>query len=273
MSYGCHWQRAWQRAPVAALPIDAHALRVTSINSKRIPIGERIQLRLDEIGQTASWLADRVGVSRSTITRIIKGERNPTPETLQEIAPVLGVDLDQLAAGTDAAERVKEAHNLVARKDYEEAVRQVIEYQRQATDLTATVRELRERAEHERERARCAREDAAKAAERCAAMEFERDTARRLARDHEEEARRYREGLERAVADVAQLQAQVRELGAAVDAGRNSSRVGAILAGVAAVVSVASYLGDDPNPKAKKKAQTASGAPRTRQRGTASRRT
>src|SRR5258708_7428468 len=105
-------------------------------------IGQRIQDHLDELDKTASWLADRVGLPRSTITRVLNGERNPTPETLQEIAPVLGVTLAQLVAGTDAAERVEEAQNLVARKDYEAAVRQVIEYERKANDFSVRVREL-----------------------------------------------------------------------------------------------------------------------------------
>jgi transcriptional regulator with XRE-family HTH domain len=58
-----------------------------------IPIRKRIQARLDELNQTPAWLAEKAGVPRSTITRILRGERNPTPETLHEIAPVLGVEV------------------------------------------------------------------------------------------------------------------------------------------------------------------------------------
>jgi antitoxin component HigA of HigAB toxin-antitoxin module len=39
---------------------------------------EWIQARLDELNENASWLPEKVGVSRSTITRILNGERNRT---------------------------------------------------------------------------------------------------------------------------------------------------------------------------------------------------
>jgi len=207
-----------------------------------VPIGAKIQTLLDQLGQTPAWLAEKVGVSRSTITRILKGERNPTPETLQEIAPVLGLTVAQLAADTDAAERVKEAKDLVARKDYEDAVRKVIEYEARTHDLTTRLRELTTELTEDRARLRRLQTDAE---HEVATMREERDDASRKAAHHEEDARRYRDALEKAVADVAQLREQVRELGSAVDAGRKTGRIGAILAGVAAAVSVASYLASD----------------------------
>ncbi len=218
-----------------------------------LPIGHKVQALLEQLEQTPAWLAEKVGVSRSTITRILKGERNPTPETLQEIAPVLGLTVAQLASGTDAAERVKEAKDLVARKDYEDAVRKVIEYEARAHDLTARVRELTTELTDDRERSRRLQKDAE---QDVATMRNERDDARRNAARHEDDARRYRGALEKAVADVAQFREQVRELGSAVDAGRKTGRIGAILAGVAAAVSVVSYLTNDAdsdqqdNPKA-----------------------
>ena len=218
-----------------------------------LPIGHKVQALLEQLEQTPAWLAEKVGVSRSTITRILKGERSPTPETLQEIAPVLGLTVAQLASGTDAAERVKEAKDLVARKDYEDAVRKVIEYEARAHDLTARVRELTTELSDDRVRSRRLQKDAE---QDVATMRNERDDVRRNAARHEEDARRYRNALEKAVADVAQLREQVRELGSAVDAGRKTGRIGAILAGVAAAVSVASYLTNDAdsdqqdNPKA-----------------------
>jgi transcriptional regulator with XRE-family HTH domain len=210
-----------------------------------VPIRERIQARLDELDQKPAWLAEKVGVSRSTITRILKGERNPTPETLHEIAPVLGVEVAQLVAGTDAAERVKEAQDIVSRRDYEAAVRQVVEFERRANELAARVRELTEQYVQEQGRTRRLNDQLQESERKCGLLEEERDRARREALRHEHDAQRYREGLEKAVADVVALRAQVRELGAAVEAGRTTSRVAAILAGVAAAVSVASYLGGD----------------------------
>jgi transcriptional regulator with XRE-family HTH domain len=206
------------------------------------PIGARVEGLLAGMGKSASWLAERAGVERSTIGRLVKGARTPTPETLRDIAPVLGVTLAQLVAGTDAAARVREADDLVARKDYEAAVHQVVEFERQASELQNRVRGFVEELRGERERRRRLAEEL----ERCVE---ERDAARRKADHHERDARRYREALERAVSDVAQLQERVRELGTAVESGRKTGRVAAILAGVAAVVSVASYLRADEQPE------------------------
>lgn len=212
---------------------------------KLTPIGRKIQTLLDELNQTPAWLAETVGVSRSTITRILKAERNPTPETLHEIAPVLGLTVAQLANGTDAAERVKEAKDLVARSDYEEAVRQYIEHERAARDLTNQLHDTRAELERQRDGTRRANHQAREAAERLGKIETERDDALRTARHHEEDARRYREALQKAVTDVARLHEQVRELGKAVDSGQKTGRIGAILAGVAAAVSVATYLNNE----------------------------
>lgn len=213
---------------------------------KLLPIGHRIQAHLEQLGQNPAWLADKVGVSRSTITRILKGERNPTPETLQDIAPVLGVTVAQLAADTDAAERVKEAKDLVARKDYEDAVRKVIEYEARAHDLITRARELTTELTDERARSRRIQKEAE---DDVATLRSQRDEARRDAAHREDDARRYREALEKAVIDVARLHEQVRELGKAVDASRKTGRIGAILAGVAAAVSVANYLNSDSQTK------------------------
>lgn len=216
---------------------------------KIVPIGRRIQALLDDLNQTPAWLAEMVGVSRSTVTRILKGERNPTPETIQEIAPVLGLTVAQLANGTDAAERVKQAKDLVARSDYEEAIRHCLDYERTARDAGVQLRDTRAELESQREAARRANTEVREAIERAARMEAERDEAIRSARHHEEDARRYQEALKKAVTDVARLHEQVRELGKAVDAGRKTGHIGAILAGVAAAVSVATYLNSDAQPK------------------------
>jgi transcriptional regulator with XRE-family HTH domain len=207
-----------------------------------IPIGERVQALLDQIGQHAAWLAEKMGVERSTVTRIIKGARNPTPQTLQDMAPVLGVSLEQLVAGTDAEDRVEEAKNLVPRSALDAAIQQVIEFERKLNDMAARNRDLTETANRDRDLARAAQAELGETHRQLAFVTEERDRARRDARHHEQDARRYREALARAVVDVAQLQGKVQELGAAVQAGNQTGKVTAILAGVAAVVSVANYL-------------------------------
>jgi transcriptional regulator with XRE-family HTH domain len=53
------------------------------------PIGDQIYARLTELGRSAAWLADEIGVSRSTITRVIHGDRNPGAALVGQIASVL----------------------------------------------------------------------------------------------------------------------------------------------------------------------------------------
>jgi transcriptional regulator with XRE-family HTH domain len=230
---------------MSAALTDAIGPRDDALAACPVPIRERIQARLDELGESPAWLADRMGAARSTVTRILRGERNPTPETLAEMAPVLGVSVAQLVANTDAAERVKEAGEMISRRDYEAAVHDVIEYHRQANDLTSRLHDAEQLLQQEQERARERTENLAACERLCSKLTDERDRARRDALRHERDARRYRDALEKAVADVAHLQTQVRELGAAVDAGRVTTRIAAILAGVAAVVSVATYLNNE----------------------------
>lgn len=232
------------------------------------PIGQRIKIQLDILRQSPAWLAEKAGVPRSTVHRILTGHRNPTPDTLQLLAPVLGVTLDQLVAGTDAAERVKDAQNLISREHYDEAIRQVIEFERNATNLAGRLRETEEALRGERER----RQRAEGGLE---SVERDRDDARLAAERNEHDARRYREALERAVADVARLQTQVREIVGAVGEGKRTGHIAAMLAGVAAVASVATYLVSDPGaggqssgaktPSTSKKS-AAKGGPSTRRR-------
>ncbi|WP_437713014.1 helix-turn-helix domain-containing protein [Sorangium sp. So ce448] len=237
------------------------------LSSPPEPIGHRIKFQLDGLGQSPAWLAEKAGVPRSTVHRILTGDRNPTPDTLQLLAPVLGVTLEQLVAGTDAAERVKEAQNLVSREHYDEAIRQLIEFERNATNLAARLRETEEALRGERDRRQRA-EGKLESAER------ERDEACLAAKRNERDAQRYREALERAVADVARLQTQVRELGEAVGEGERTNRVAAILAGVAAVASLATYLTSEPGagrqtPGASTQStskKAANGGPRARRR-------
>jgi transcriptional regulator with XRE-family HTH domain len=209
-----------------------------------IPIRDRIRDLLTQLGQSQAWLAEKMGVERSTVTRILKGTRNPTPKTLQEMAPVRGVSLEQLVAGTDAEDRVQEAQNLVPRSALNDAIQKVIEYERKLNDMAARNRDIVEASNRDRDQARDARANQAELQRHLAFVTEERDQARREARHHEQDARRYREALGRAVADVAQLQGHVQELGTAMEAGNRTGKVTAILAGVAAVVSVANYIGN-----------------------------
>lgn len=208
--------------------------------SDTVPIGRRIQNHLDQLEKKPSWLAEKAGVERSTVSRIIRGDRNPTAQTLSEFAPVLGVGLGELVVGTDAAVRVDDAAKLVSRSHYEAAVQQVVTSERKANDLELQVGQLRQALEQEQ--AHRANVDA-----ELRFAQRSREEAVREAARHRRAAARNQRALEKAVTHVGQLQTQVKELGNAVDDSRSTGHVAAILAGTAAVASIATYLATDPS--------------------------
>jgi transcriptional regulator with XRE-family HTH domain len=211
-----------------------------------IAIGERIELLLAEQGKTASWLAEQAGTDRSTVHRIIAGKRkNPTPQTLSELAPALGMSLEQLVSGTDAAARVKEAANLVSRALYEEAVARMIEFQQQAREWEDRARRAEDECERERERrieAQVVRDLAVR----------EKKDALQAAENRQRDAEKYKQAFQRAAADVALLRTQVAELGDAIDDSRKTGRIAAALAGTAAAASVLTYLATNKDTPGKK---------------------
>lgn len=61
-----------------------------------LTIGEKIILKLDEIGKTGYWLAKKTGLSFGALYPILTNKRlNPTFETMEKIADVLDVSLDE----------------------------------------------------------------------------------------------------------------------------------------------------------------------------------
>lgn len=68
------------------------------MNTKK-PIN-RIRVVLAEQDRTNKWLAERVGKSRTTVSRWCTNEMQPSLETLRDIAEALGVDIRQLLMPT-----------------------------------------------------------------------------------------------------------------------------------------------------------------------------
>ncbi|TAK26997.1 MAG: helix-turn-helix domain-containing protein [Myxococcaceae bacterium] len=220
--------------------------RAVDLSPPLAPVGERIATLLQGADKTPAWLAEKTGLQRSTVTRAINGNRQPSSDTLQAIATVLGLTVPQLVAGTDAAGRVNEVEQLVPHHLYDNAVHQIIAYESKANEYLTRIRNLEETLEQERARRRVARGEAEKSEREADQARLVRDDALRKARHFEQDAIRYRNGLEKAVKDVERLNQQLRELGAAVEATRRTGQVGTILAGVAAAVSIATYLGNEP---------------------------
>lgn len=67
--------------------------------STKKPIN-RIRVVLAEQDRTNKWLAERVGKSRTTVSRWCTNEMQPSLETLREIAEALGVDIRELLVST-----------------------------------------------------------------------------------------------------------------------------------------------------------------------------
>lgn len=73
--------------------------RKTIQMSTKKPIN-RIRVVLAEQDRTNKWLAEKVGKSRTTVSRWCTNEMQPSLETLREIAEVLGVDIRELLVST-----------------------------------------------------------------------------------------------------------------------------------------------------------------------------
>jgi len=209
------------------------------------PIKKRIDDLLKQIGQTSGWLADRAGVPRSTVKRILDGDRNPTAETLATLAPILGVTVEELIHGTDAVDRIEGARKLIDRTHYEEAVRQFVAMEQRATDLSRRLRAAEEIATNEEKRRKHAEK------ERDAAEE-ERDAARQEALGHQHNAERYQAGLEQALTDLAnlktraeELRIEVEKLGGQVGSNKALTAIATSFAAAAAALSLSNYLKDD----------------------------
>lgn len=215
--------------------------------------GQRLASLLKQLEpkRSQAWLAERTGLDRSLVSRLLRDERVPTADALQCLAPALGVDVADLVRGTDAELRLHQVTQTVRRSDYEAVVQKLAEYEGHDGELRARVRTLEEaltREEDSRTNAQHAASEAHMLREHAERdLRHARETARRLELD----LRRHRDALARAATEVAALRTRFRELQAELGSTAKSARTTAILAGVAAftgVVTVAHFLGADDAP-------------------------
>ena len=82
-------------------------------------IQTRLEQLLDEHECTGGALAAAAGLHRSTVLRILDGQRRPTASTLACIAPVFGLTIDELVGGTDAAHLAKKVKGFVRQSTVE----------------------------------------------------------------------------------------------------------------------------------------------------------
>jgi len=210
-----------------------------------VKFGHRLHELLDQNGLSQAQLAERANVDRSTISRLIKGERTPAVETLQSLAAVFKLDIGQLVQGTDAAAKLTESVNMIRRQDYDAVVQKMVEYHDKVNDL-----ERRLRADEEALKKGYG--DRSRVGTELCAVQFKLESAlrdleveRQRSVEQTQDLRRYRGALQRAVADVSSLRGQLEEVAQELRGATKSSRTTAILAGVAAVagvVTMATYL-------------------------------
>ena len=59
-------------------------------------IGERIKIRLDQLGKSQRELANMTVLTEAAISRYVNNQRTPNATTIERIANALGVSLDYL---------------------------------------------------------------------------------------------------------------------------------------------------------------------------------
>lgn len=106
-------------------------------------VGERIKLRRKELKMSADELAERVGISRSTIFRYEKGDIEKVgPEVLKKIADTLNVSPADLMGWEDRKQEVKIPTSPLIKKITEKAVK--LSTPRKQKVLNFTEEQLRE---------------------------------------------------------------------------------------------------------------------------------
>jgi transcriptional regulator with XRE-family HTH domain len=221
-----------------------------------IPFNERLTALLAERKQDGAqaWLSKVSGVEPSTISRLLKGDRLPARETLELLAPALGMSVDELVLGTTAAERARSGPEYVSIDQFREALGKMLDFERRANDAEASSKQLRESHSEEAARARAASTKVVRLEEQLAEAKTH---ARALEKDKltlQGDVRRYQDALEKAVADVSRLNVQIAELKKLATSNQKTTTVTAVLAGIAAVggiVTAAHYLDPEDVPPAK----------------------
>lgn len=229
------------------MPLATHH-KIMNSGQGLIRFGERLHDLLERSGNSQAWLAERANLERSTISRLIRGDRNPTIETVQHLAAVLSIDIKDLVEGTDAEGRLGQTTDLVRRQDYDAAVQKLVEQEGRVKDLEFELRTARSAHEQERGARIKVTEDLSRVQFRLETTEQDLAAERSRTKELSEDLHQHRLALQKAVGEVSSLRGQLKDLAEEVQGTATSSRTAAILAGVAAaagVVTAASYLGNN----------------------------
>lgn len=86
--------------------------------------GERLKLLRDEAGISQQYLADKINISKSSISKYEKGERTPELDTFEALADFFNVDMDYLKGKSD----IKKSYSVIDDEsfDYPKAINKLM---------------------------------------------------------------------------------------------------------------------------------------------------
>lgn len=206
-----------------------------------IPFGLHLQglLAKHDPPLSQAVLATKTGLDRSLISRIIRGARKPTNDALQYLSGYLRIPVDELVRGTDAEGRVESASPMIPRELLEEALRERNDSEGRATEFKNLAEANQERLDGEIRRREIAEMAARDALYRLESKERDLTAAKGTMQDLDSQLKKYRIGLELAVAELATVRAQLRELADELSSTKKTSRTAAILSAISAVTGAA----------------------------------
>lgn len=208
----------------------------------------KLQRLLDDCKRSQAWLAEQAGVPSSTVSRVLSGTRPATVEVIVSMVTTLGHDPWLFVQGTDAEARLAETAEWVRRADFVAMTSKLGAYEARINEVEEQLATTRGNLGRETERRRTREQELGEADLRCTRLTADLEDARATNHAQAAELRRHRQALSRAVAEIAGLHAQMRTLAGELKRTKQTTRVAAILAGVAAltgVVSASQYLRRD----------------------------
>lgn len=195
------WQFVWQVLALA-MTLDVAIMFLMKNEAGQPdhdPIGERIRSLLKSRGIKQANLAEISGLKPYEVSRIVRGKRAPTLQSLELIAKGLDMGLEELVSGTDAQEFLAEELQQVTRAVHEEVLTQLALAQSENEELREQADRHDGIVEGLREEVRAANAERDKANTRMAALERELRSALeqlRLERSEQESLRGELSGMQ-----------------------------------------------------------------------------
>ena len=194
-------------------------------------------------GRSQTWLVQHARLSSSVVSRLIRGDRLPTPEHVAALAPLLGMSASEVVAGTDAETSISEASQYVTRAHFESVHSSLVDAESRIADLESELQRMHLALKQ--------LEDSATSRQRelsaqLAQTEHRLERALSMLADCHRHRERTVDALSEAVTDVAVLQGKLTESSIAAEQG-DRARLKAALSGWSGIGkrTAAEYLRKD----------------------------